>query len=155
MILRFMLGYDIPRFEGKYHKYVSPSLSSKLFMCEAQFMSLYVIPLFASCISIVYICFSKISSVCRSFIQYFIILSYLKINSGFRPSSQYSAERVVDRFTPNVCLQNLVCIFSISGAEWYPHTSAAYERTDPTKESNNLIFSGIFKCIFDSTFNRL
>ena len=27
IILRFMLGYDIFRFEGKYHKYVSPSLS--------------------------------------------------------------------------------------------------------------------------------
>ena len=39
--------------------------STKLFICEAQFMSLYVIPLLASCTSIVYICFSKISSVCR------------------------------------------------------------------------------------------
>ena len=84
-------------------------------------MSLYVIPLLASCISIVYICFSKISSVCRSFIQYFIILSCLKINSGFRPSSQYSGERFVDCFTPNVCLQNLVCFFfSISGVDGIP-----------------------------------
>ena len=75
--------------------------------------------------------------------------------SGVRPSSQYSAERFVDRFTPNVCLHNLVCIFIISGAGWYPHTSAAYERTDPTKETNNLIFSGIFKWIFDGAFSRL
>ena len=114
MILRFMLGYDIFRFEDKYHKYVSPSLSSKLFMCEAQFMSLYVIPLLASCISIVYICFSKILSVCRSFIQYFIILSCLKIISGFRPSSLYSAERFVDRysdFTVNRGLYSLVFNF--------------------------------------------
>ena len=103
-------------------------------------MSLYEIPLLASCISIVYICFSKISSVCRSFILYFIIRSCLKINSGFLPSSEYRAERFVDRLPPAYACKISCVFFSISVAGWYPHTSATYERTDPTKESNNLIF---------------
>ena len=54
-----------------------------------------------------------------------------------------------------IYLHNLVCILSMSGPIWYPHISELYDRTELTRQSNNLNCSGTFKRMFDNILYRL